>query len=123
MASPRRGHALRRASPPSTAAAAAFALLSALSSTTSVDAAKYCSLNSEVNMSEVSLCGRNDWAEMLVASKTGCTFEKYRVIAGVYNCETGLAEARYFKTWPARLSKTVIGQSDGTFDYIVINGL
>ena len=126
MPSPRRGRALRQGPrlPPS-AAAAAFALLAALSSPTSVDAApspppKYCSLNTAVNMSEVSLCGRFDWAEMLVAGE--CTFEKYRIVAGVYDCTTGLAEARYFKTMPARLAKTTIGSNDGTFEYIVING-
>jgi hypothetical protein len=81
-----------------------------------------CALNHAVNISEVSLCGKFDWAEMLVAAEA-CTFEKYRIVAGVYDCETGLAEARYFKTWPARLAKTVIGQNDGTFEYIIINGL
>ncbi|KAJ1627616.1 hypothetical protein T492DRAFT_876451, partial [Pavlovales sp. CCMP2436] len=103
-----------------------LATLAALAATAATSAApppasNKCALNHAVNISEVSLCGKNDWTEMLVAAE--CTFEKYRIVAGVYSCETGLAEARYFKTWPARLANTVIGQSNGAFEYIIINGL
>jgi hypothetical protein len=70
-----------------------------------------CELNHAVNMSELSLCGKRDWAEVIVASSRKCSFEKYQFLLGVYDCDSGKAVPKFFKRMPARASSLLDGAS------------
>jgi hypothetical protein len=86
-----------------------------------------CALNRAVNLSEISLCGRRDWMELAIAD--GCAFEGFRIFAGVYDCDTGLARPTFTKRFPARLQKPkATFPSPGrlgaeSVDYYTVSGL
>jgi hypothetical protein len=75
-------------------------------------------------MSELSLCGKRDWAEVIVASSRNCSFEKYQFMLGVYDCESGKAVPKYFKRMPARASSLLDDASaaDGKPRFLTLAG-
>jgi hypothetical protein len=62
-----------------------------------------CELNNAVNMSELSLCGANDWAEVMIGATPKCSFNKYQFVMGDYDCATGQAVPKYYKAMPAKM--------------------
>jgi hypothetical protein len=71
-----------------------------------------CELNRAVTMSELSLCGESDWAEVMVAASPECSFAKYRFVMGVYDCASGQAVPRFWKRMPKKLAELAYGASD-----------
>jgi len=79
----------------------------------------HCQLNDAVNVTELSLCGEADWAEIVVSDP--CVFDKYRFVLGQYSRKTGAAEAKWFKTFPARVRRDTFGSVGPQAEYVTIN--
>ena len=77
-----------RAMPTSTAAATTSATIPMQAN---------CDLNHAVTMSELSLCGDSDWAEVMIAAAPKCSLSGYQLVMGVYDCETGQAVPKFWK--------------------------
>lgn len=77
-----------------------------------------CELNNAVNLTEISLCGRVDWAEIVIARE--CRFAKHRFVIGNY--QDGKAVATHFKVLPRRLMRNNIGSNSPPVEYLTLNG-
>jgi hypothetical protein len=93
-----------RAAPTSSAAAAVSATMTMQSN---------CDLNHAITMSELSLCGNSDWAEVMIAASPKCSLGSYQLVMGVYDCETGQAVPKYWKKMPQSMSKDKYGSDTG----------
>jgi hypothetical protein len=106
--------------PPRATLLALAVLAAALAPT--VRAFDNCELNNAVNMSELSLCGSNDWAEVMVGASPKCSFLKYQFVMGDYDCTTGQAVPKYYKAMPAKMKKDAFGYDEnGVPGFMTLN--